>query len=108
MNMTKKQALELINNIAGYKQVMVKAGGKLTSLALDDDLSLYKLEQLLNSHDNAQLLLSYRSGGQVTVSGLDIHNNDIDELAPMELANTLTQAGLYHKNMSYHRLTATH
>ncbi|RJG41921.1 hypothetical protein [Motilimonas pumila] len=108
MNMNKRQALELINNIVGYKQVMVKIDGQLTSFALDDDLSAYKFEQLLNSQQNAQVLLSYRSAGQVTVSGLHIHNDDIDELAPMELANTLTQAGLYHKDMSYHRLTALH
>lgn len=108
MQMSLKQALARMNEIQGYKQVILYHQQQMRSFGIRDDVSLKALQQELQSLISFELFISHREGDEVIVSGLKFAQNQLADVAPIELANKLTHAGLFTKDMSYRRLVNRH
>lgn len=108
MEMSLSQAIARMNQIEGFKQVMVYFQHQVRSFTITDQVSLDALQQELQTLRSFELFISHREGDEVIVSGLKFAQNQFADVAPIELANKLNMAGLMTRNMSYRRIIANH
>ncbi|MCE2573118.1 hypothetical protein [Motilimonas eburnea] len=108
MEMSLSQAIARMNQIDGFKQVMLCYQHQVRNFAITDQVSLEALQQELQTLRSFELFISHREGDEVIVSGLKFAQNQFADVAPIELANKLNMAGLMTSNMSYRRIIATH
>lgn len=108
MEMSLTEAIARMNEIQGYKQVLLYHHHQVRSFSIKDEVSLSALKQELQTLRAFELFISHREGDEIIVSGVKFAQNQFADVAPVELANKLNHAGLFTKDMSYRRLVTSH